>query len=72
MPAPIPNKVPKPSDTDKPDPVDGTVNMEMEWLQYENDEEPGDEKVSAELEDPTVVLDLTSTQVHDLLTVKKK
>lgn len=73
MPTPIPKKAAiKPSDLDELDMIDRTMEVDMRWLQYEKDEEQDGAVARSGLDDPTVVLDLTSTQVHDLLMVKKK
>jgi hypothetical protein len=73
MPAPLPKTTAaKPFDLTEEDLVDRTMELDMRWLQYEKDDDsiPADKRVNRD--EPTVVLDLTATQVHELLSDKKK
>lgn len=73
MPAPMPKKpTAPPFEMTEEEMVDRTMELDMRWLQYEKDDDSAPAKKSTGLDDPTVVLDLTATQVHDLLTDKKK
>jgi len=73
MPSPMPKKpAAPPFDLTEDELVDRTMELDMRWLQYEKDDEAAPAKRNAGLDDPTVVLDLTATQVHDLLMDKKK
>jgi hypothetical protein len=63
--------VPKPLDLADEDLADRTMELDMRWL-HDDPEPPAKPADMATIyDDPTVVLDLTATQVHDLLTIKK-
>jgi hypothetical protein len=73
MQAPVSKKTAvKPSDLDELDLIDRTMELDMRWLQYEKSAEQDGDESRGSGDDPTVVLDLTATQVHDLLSTKKK
>jgi hypothetical protein len=61
----------KPFELSEDDLTDRTMELDMRWMQYE-DAEPPKKKSGTDpvYDDPTVVLDLSATQVHDLLTKK--
>jgi hypothetical protein len=62
----------KPTDISPSDLLDRTMELDIRGLMYDDDdsEKPADPRSIRD--DPTVVLDLTATQVHELLSVKKK
>jgi hypothetical protein len=68
----MPSPAHKSSDLTPEELADRTLELDMRWLQYDDTERPAKPRDAATpQEDPTVVLDLTATQVHDLLTNKK-
>jgi hypothetical protein len=50
--------------------ADRTMEMDMRWLIADKANPLPKTDPSADLDDPTVVLDLTATQVHNLLSNK--
>jgi len=63
----MPSSIPKPHDISPDDLLDRTLELDLRWLQYEKPEAPVKARNTAIPDDPTVVLDLTATQVHELL-----
>jgi hypothetical protein len=61
--------VPKPFEDEL---ADRTMELDMRWL-HDQPESTGHQTPKTETiyDDPTIVLDLTATQVHDLLTKQK-
>ena len=52
--------------------ADRTLEVDIRWMLSDNPEAPKQPRDASSItEDPTVVLDLTATQVHDLLSTKK-
>jgi hypothetical protein len=63
--------VPKPSDLDADEMADRTMELDVRWLHDQPEPSPAKPTSTNSIyEDQTVVLDLTATQVHDVLTKK--
>jgi hypothetical protein len=62
--------VPKPFELDDKDLADRTMELDVRWLHDQPEQPKKPAATNSIYDDPTVVLDLTATQVHDLV-VKK-
>jgi hypothetical protein len=68
----MPENAVKPPDQSFIDYADHTVEMDIRWMLNDKSNTPTQPRdASSTNDDPTVVLDLTATQVHELLNDKK-
>lgn len=73
LPAPkSPRQASKPGDLSPSELLDRTMELDIRGLLDSVESEEKQTDASSNGDDPTVVLDLTATQVHDLLTKKGK
>jgi len=64
----MPSSPTNPLDLSPDDMMDRTLELDVRWLQYDKPEAPAKARQTTNHpDDPTVVLDLTATQVHELL-----
>ena len=61
----------KPAEISPDDLADRTMELDMRWMQYEDDAQRKKFEPSGPQEEPTVVLDLTDADVDDILANKK-